>query len=98
MTEYEKVLKLLHNKYGWNLTDSLTDTGKKLVKDTIDALDYVRTALLFETCGFCDGNFCKNPKKCTHKTRIYTEPDEITGKQKKTNSFMCMQGYLANGC
>jgi hypothetical protein len=38
MEHYEEVLKLLHDKFDWNLTDSLTTTGKKLVADTIKAL------------------------------------------------------------
>ncbi|QYS85427.1 hypothetical protein JJC03_09265 [Flavobacterium oreochromis] len=38
MDHYEEVLKLLHDKFGWNLTNSLTATGKKLVADTIEAL------------------------------------------------------------
>jgi hypothetical protein len=35
----EEVLKLLHDK--WNLTDSLTTTGKRLVADTINALSII---------------------------------------------------------
>jgi hypothetical protein len=35
----EEVLKLLHDK--WNLTDSLTTTGKNLVADTINALSII---------------------------------------------------------
>lgn len=38
MEHYEEVLKLLHDKFDWKLTDSLTTTGKKLVADTIKAL------------------------------------------------------------
>lgn len=38
MEHYEEVLKLLHDNFDWNLTDSLTTTGKKLVADTIKAL------------------------------------------------------------
>jgi hypothetical protein len=38
MEHYEEVLKLLHDKFDWNLTDSLTTTGEKLVADTIKAL------------------------------------------------------------
>lgn len=39
MEKYEEVLKILHDKFDWNLTDSLTTTGKKLVADTIKALE-----------------------------------------------------------
>ena len=38
MEHYEEVLKILHDKFDWKLTDSLTTTGKKLVSDTIKAL------------------------------------------------------------
>jgi hypothetical protein len=38
MENSEEILKLLHDKFGWNLTNSLTNTGKKLVADTIKAL------------------------------------------------------------
>ena len=38
MKHYEEVLKILHDKFDWKLTDSLTTTGKKLVADTIKAL------------------------------------------------------------
>jgi hypothetical protein len=38
----EEVLKVLHDKFNWNLTDSLTETGKKLVADTINALSIVQ--------------------------------------------------------
>jgi len=37
MEYYEETLRQLSDKYGWNLTDSLTETGRKLVKDTIEA-------------------------------------------------------------
>lgn len=35
---YEEVLRILHDDFEWKLTNSLTSTGKKLVKDTIKAL------------------------------------------------------------
>ena len=38
MKHYEEVLKILHDKFDWKLTNSLTTTGKKLVADTIKAL------------------------------------------------------------
>jgi hypothetical protein len=38
----EEVLKLLHDHFDWNLTDSLTTTGEKLVADTIKALSIVK--------------------------------------------------------
>ena len=38
----EKVLKLLVEKFDWNLNTSLTSTGKKLVSDTIKALDIIK--------------------------------------------------------
>lgn len=38
----EKVLKLLVEKFDWNLNTSLTNTGKKLVSDTIKALDIIK--------------------------------------------------------
>ncbi len=37
MTEYERVLEMLHDQFGWDLFNALTDNGKKLVKDTLDA-------------------------------------------------------------
>lgn len=37
MDKYNEILKLLEKEYGWNLFDSLTDTGKKLVADTLKA-------------------------------------------------------------
>lgn len=38
----QKVLKLLVKKFDWNLNTSLTNTGKKLVSDTIKALDIIK--------------------------------------------------------
>jgi hypothetical protein len=38
----EEVLKILHDQFDWNLTDSLTTTGEKLVADTIKALSLVK--------------------------------------------------------
>ena len=38
----EKVLKLLVEKFDWNLNTSLTSTGRKLVSDTIKALDIIK--------------------------------------------------------
>lgn len=52
--------------------------------------------LKFETCGFNQGNWCKNPGRCEFKTRVY-EKKEFGG-YKKTKSFMCSEGYAANGC
>ena len=37
MINYKRVLILLKHEYGWDLTNSLTDTGKKLVMDTLKA-------------------------------------------------------------
>lgn len=42
MENYEEVLKLLHDQFDWKLTDSLTATGKKLVADTLKALDIIQ--------------------------------------------------------
>jgi len=42
MNEYEKVLELLKTKYGWDYFNSLTEQGRKLVGDTIEALDEIR--------------------------------------------------------
>lgn len=41
MKNYNKILELLHNKFGWKLTDSLTSQGKKLVLDTLKANDII---------------------------------------------------------
>ncbi len=38
----EEVLKLLHDQFDWNLTNSLTTTGEKLVADTIEAISIVQ--------------------------------------------------------
>lgn len=37
MENYKKVLELLEKEYGWNLFDSITNTGKRLVLDTLKA-------------------------------------------------------------
>ncbi len=37
MKDYEEILKILHDNLGWNLTESLTQTGKKLVADVLKA-------------------------------------------------------------
>jgi len=42
MSEFEKVLELLKSKYGWDYFDLLTETGKRLVGDSIKALDEIR--------------------------------------------------------
>jgi hypothetical protein len=42
MKNYEEVLKILHEEFGWNLTQSLTKQGKKLVQDTIKALEIIK--------------------------------------------------------
>lgn len=41
MKDYEEILKLLHDKFDWNLTDSLTTTGKKLVADVLKAKELI---------------------------------------------------------
>jgi len=41
MEDYEEILKLLHDKFDWNLTDSLTTTGKKLVEDVLKAKEII---------------------------------------------------------
>jgi hypothetical protein len=43
MENYEEVLKILHDKFGWNLTQSLTKQGRKLVEDTIKALEIIKS-------------------------------------------------------
>jgi hypothetical protein len=48
MSEHEKVLELLENKYGWNYFNSLTEQGEKLVGDTIKALDEVRSTPILQ--------------------------------------------------
>jgi hypothetical protein len=42
MIELETVLRLLHDKYNWNLTNSLTDTGQRLVQDAILVYDNIK--------------------------------------------------------
>jgi len=37
MIYYDKILEILKEEYGWNLFDSLTEQGRKLVKDTLKA-------------------------------------------------------------
>jgi len=37
MIYYDKILEILKEEYGWNLFDSLTEQGQKLVKDTLKA-------------------------------------------------------------
>jgi hypothetical protein len=44
----EEVLKLLHDQFDWNLTNSLTTTGEKLVADTIKALSIVKQEQMFD--------------------------------------------------
>lgn len=41
----ENVLALLKSDYGWNLYNDLTITGKKLVKDTIEAYNQCQLKL-----------------------------------------------------
>lgn len=43
MEDYEEILKLLHDKFDWKLTDSLTTTGKKLVADVLKAKEIITT-------------------------------------------------------
>ena len=43
MENIDEVLKILHDKFGWNLTLSLTKTGKQLVQDTIKALEIIKS-------------------------------------------------------
>ena len=42
MENYEEVLKILHDKFDWKLNDSLTATGKKLVADTLKAIELIK--------------------------------------------------------
>jgi len=42
MNETDRVLELFKSKYGWDYFDTLTSQGKKLVCDTINALDEIR--------------------------------------------------------
>lgn len=43
MKNYERVLVLLKCEFGWDLTDSLTKTGKKLVMDTLKANNIIES-------------------------------------------------------
>ena len=43
MKNYERVLALLKYEFGWDLTDSLTKTGKKLVMDTLKANNIIES-------------------------------------------------------
>lgn len=52
--------------------------------------------VLYTVCGFSVDYYCKNPKKCKHKTRLYTAPNE-KGKQLKTNLNVCQQYICLNG-
>ena len=65
MEHYEEVLKILHDKFDWKLTDSLTTTGKKLVSDTIKALKIAENnqALQLQQTGVSGSNCCKQCKK-----------------------------------
>ncbi len=49
MANYHEILKVLHDNLGWNLTDSLTDTGKKLVFDTLRAQEIIKNNNQMET-------------------------------------------------
>jgi len=53
--------------------------------------------VLATVCKHNQGNWCKFKGKCRYRTQVYTAPDE-NGKQKTTNSFMCYQGHMLNGC
>jgi len=73
MEHYEEVLKLLHDKFDWKLTDSLTKTGKKLVADTIKALKIAENtqALQLQQTGVIDS--CSNAyigKEFVYTSRI----------------------------
>ncbi len=85
MEHYEEVLKILHDKFDWKLTDSLTTTGKKLVSDTIKALKIAENnqALQLQQTGViksvCDrvnnfeNNRCINcGAKAGHKCELQT--------------------------
>lgn len=62
MEHYEEVLKILHDKFDWKLTDSLTTTGKKLVADTIKALKIAENnqALQLQQTGVSGSNWFQN--------------------------------------
>lgn len=48
MKNYEKILELLEQRYGWYSTNSLTSTGKRLVKDTLNANQLIEDSIKFE--------------------------------------------------
>lgn len=42
MEEYKQILLLLEKEFGWKLSNSLSDQGKKLVWDTLNAQTFVK--------------------------------------------------------
>ena len=75
----EKVLKLLVDKFDWNLNTSLTSTGKKLVSDTIKALDIIKenesklhqpTVISTVCCCTINDNDRKNFERNLNKCRV----------------------------
>ncbi len=48
--EYKKVLKVLELEYGWNLQNSLTKEGQRLVSDTLKANKIVNGLELVKEC------------------------------------------------
>lgn len=85
MEHYEEVIKILHDKFDWKLTDSLTTTGKKLVADTIKALKIAENnqALQLQQGGV-SGSACKHDEK--NDTKAYA---------KNGNEFI---GYYCEKC
>ena len=60
MKNYEEVLKLLEKEFDWNLVDTLSKTGKKLVLDTLKAREKIDIKLIDEP--ICEKNwFEKQP-------------------------------------
>lgn len=107
MKHYEEVLKILHDKFDWKLTDSLTTTGKKLVADTIKALKIAENNQNLQlqqtgvsTC-FSD-SVIRQAKKLYEKYlsvcayQLNKVPDENIKNLAKQLAFMEIQEYRFN--
>lgn len=101
ITEAQKTLEWFNNHVKENGTYPLIAEVEKRLNDAVNAEKQVKNItyepLLATVCKHNNGNWCKFKGKCPHRTRVYTAPDE-DGKQQPTNSYMCYQGHMLNGC
>lgn len=100
MTEKEEIANVIVQALG-ELEQIPVELSEKAHTTMMKALSLVKNItyepLLATVCKYNNGNWCKFKGKCPHRTRVYTAPDE-DGNQSPTNSYMCYQGHMLNGC